>query len=482
MRIIPLLVALLSLTVAGAAELSASRTEPLPIAVTALHMGGRFGDVTIYRPEGAATRMVLFVSGDGGWNLGVVGMARQLAAEGAIVVGIDVRHYLAALASSRSCVSLAVDLELLSHDVQKQLQLPKYLPPILAGYSSGATVVYAALVQAPPGTFSGAMSLGFCADQDFRSAQLCQGAGLQYTVNRRGDFVLSPAAGLQDSWQVLQGQQDQVCNPAQVDGFVEQMPNAQLWRLPKVGHGFGVERNWAPQFRDAFLRLKEVVPAAELHVSTAPEPRVAALPLVEVPATAAPAPAAAGRLAIVLSGDGGWASLDRKIAAGFAQAGIPVVGIDSLRYFWSGRTPEQAAGDVAALITHYLSEWHRTRVDLVGYSFGADVLPFIVNRLPAATAARLSSVTLVEPSQSATFEIHVSNWLPGITTPGEPLAPELARLKPAPLCLYGGGGERSICSDLPAAQSAQIGTGHHLGGDADSVVDRILRLPPALQD
>jgi type IV secretory pathway VirJ component len=476
---IPLVFALLAI-VAEAAELPAPQAG-LSASAT-LHVGGRFGDVTIYRPAGAATRMVLFVSGDGGWNLGVVGMARQLAAQGAIVVGINVRHYLAALASNRSCVSLAADFELLSHDVQKQLQLPKYLPPILAGYSSGATVVYAALAQAPPGTFSGAMSLGFCADQDFHSTQLCAGAGLHYTVNQRGDFVFAPAAGMQDSWQVLQGQQDQVCSPAQVDAFVADMPRAQLWRLPKVGHGFGVERNWAPQFRDAYLRLEAVMPAAEQHVSTAPDARITGLPLVEVTATAEPNAAAAGRLAVVLSGDGGWASLDRRIASSFAQQGIPVVGIDSLRYFWSGRTPEQAASDVAALISHYMLEWHRARVDLVGYSFGADVLPFIVNRLPAAIAARVSSVTLVEPSQSATFEIHVSNWLPGVTTPGAPLAPELARLKPPPLCIYGGGGERSICSDLPATQAAQIGTGHHLGGDGDPIVDRILRLPAALQE
>jgi type IV secretory pathway VirJ component len=223
-----------------------------------------------------------------------------------------------------------------------------------------------------------------------------------------------------------------------------------------------------------------IAAAAETPASS--DPRVTAMPLVEVAATSVSGPALAGRLAIVLSGDGGWASLDRKIAGSFARAGIPVIGVDSLRYFWGGRTPEQAAGDVAALITHYLAQWHLSRVDLVGFSFGADVLPFIVNRLPVATAARLSSITLVEPSESATFEIHVLNWLPGVTTAGEPLAPELARLKPAPLCIHGAGDERSICSDLPAAQSAQIGTGHHLGGDGDAVVARILRLSAAAQE
>jgi type IV secretory pathway VirJ component len=35
------------------------------------------------------------------------------------------------------------------------------------------------------------------------------------------------------------------------------------------------------------------------------------------------------------------------------------------------------------VIRQYLAAWNKSRVLLVGYSFGADTLPFIVNRLPA---------------------------------------------------------------------------------------------------
>ena len=202
--------------------------------------------------------------------------------------------------------------------------------------------------------------------------------------------------------------------------------------------------------------------------------RLASLPLVEIPATAAAMPAAADRLAVVLSGDGGWASLDQSIAAGFARRGIPVVGINSLRYFWSARKPEEAAADVAAIIEEYVQKWNLRKVDIVGFSFGADVLPVIVNRLPAEAVARLASITLIEPSDSATFEIHVSNWLPGVTTTGMPLAPEIMRLKPVPLCLHGGDASVS-CSALPAGQVVRIGDGHHLGGDGEPIVRRILQ-------
>jgi type IV secretory pathway VirJ component len=441
--------------------------------VTRLHVGGRFGDVAIYRPQRAIRSVVLFVSGDGGWHLGVTGMARHLSDDGALVVGIDVRHYLAALGQAGDrCVSLAADFELLSHDVQKQLQLPHYLTPQLAGYSSGATIVYAALAQAPTGTFAGAISLGFCADQDFGSARLCPGLDLHYAVNRRGDYVLEPASKLQDAWIALQGQRDQVCNPAAVDEFATRVPHSEVMQLPTVGHGFGVERNWLPQLREASLKLQPA-PAASLHpIATSAGALLADLPLVELPLPAGSAPPV--RMAVMLSGDGGWAGLDRRIAASFQQRGIPVVGIDSLRYFWHERTPEETARDVAAVITHYAAAWHCQQIDLLGYSFGADVLPFVVNRLPPQLAARIATLTLVVPSSSATFEIHVSNWLPGVVTPGLPTAPELAKLQPPLLCLQGADEESSVCHGLPRATVAQIGRGHHLGGDGDPIVERIL--------
>ena len=42
-------------------------------------MFGAFGKVTIYQPEATPNAIVLFVSGDGGWNLGVIDMAKNIA-------------------------------------------------------------------------------------------------------------------------------------------------------------------------------------------------------------------------------------------------------------------------------------------------------------------------------------------------------------------------------------------------------------------
>ena len=372
--------------------------------------GGRFGTVTIYSPEGPARSVALFVSGDGGWSK-ARHMAQALTDYGAIVAGIDIRHYFAEFGKSHArCESLAVDFENLSHRIQKKLGLPQYHVPVLVGYSSGATLVYAALAQAPTGTFDGALSLGFCADQDFKKIPLCPGTDLHYKTNARGDFVLDPATRIRDPWIGLQGQQDQACDPKEADTFAASMSNGQVVQLPKVGHGFGVEKNWMPQFRDAYHTL-----AAHKQPDAVPlpNPEVADLPLVEVPATRPASGASSNRLVFLMTGDGGWAGIDRDLANAFADAGIPVVGLSSLRYFWQKRTPSETAGDVARTLQHYLGTWGKDRVDLVGDSFGAEVLPFVVNAMPEALRAKVDTLTMISPTPNATWEIQVADWLPG---------------------------------------------------------------------
>lgn len=130
-----------------------------------------FGTVTLYSPAGSPDQVVLFVSGDGGWNLGVVSMAERLRDAGALVAGVDIRAFLRTLESATTCAYPAGALEELSRAVQLHRKVPAYRRPILVGYSSGATLVYAALVAAPPETFAGAISLGFCPDLEIRRAR-----------------------------------------------------------------------------------------------------------------------------------------------------------------------------------------------------------------------------------------------------------------------------------------------------------------------
>jgi hypothetical protein len=98
------------------------------------------GSSMAYVPRARADRVVLFVSGDGGWNLGVVDMARRIAPK-AIVIGISFLTLARAARSESGCWYPAGDLETVSHAAQKRLGLADAGSLLPLSSSSRATVV-----------------------------------------------------------------------------------------------------------------------------------------------------------------------------------------------------------------------------------------------------------------------------------------------------------------------------------------------------
>jgi type IV secretory pathway VirJ component len=398
-------------------------------------------------------------------------MAQRLRELGALVVGIDIRAFLRNLEASKTCAYPAGALEELSRAVQLHRHLPAYKRPILVGYSSGATLVYAALAAAPVETFAGAISLGFCPDLEIHAAP-CRQRGLSFEKKAKGvGYMLAPFAGLRVPWMVLQGESDEVCAPTATRTFAAATGSTRVFSLPKVGHGFSVTRNWDPQFVEAY-RAVAGASAPEEH-SQATGPGVESLGLVEVP----PAGGADGpAMAVILTGDGGWAEIDKGLAEGLAAAGLPVVGWSSLRYYWTPRTPEAAAADLARIIDHYSVAWKKPRVLLVGYSFGADVMPFLVNRLSPDARARVAGITLLGLSATAAFEFHVSSWLGGGGDTRHPTVPEVERLTEPVTCVHGSDETDSAClaAHGPHLRVVSLPGGHHFGGDYGKLADLVL--------
>jgi type IV secretory pathway VirJ component len=431
---------------------------------------GPFGKVTLYRPQKDPAAVVLFVSGDGGWNKGVVDMARALTTLDAAVVGIDITRYLKRLGESpEKCAYPAGDFEELSHFLQKKIGLPAYLSPMLVGYSSGATLVYGALVQAPPTTFAGAISLGFCPDLETDKI-LCRGTGLTATKRTKGKgYDLEPSSTLADPWIAFQGTIDQVCSSEVTEAFVKKVPAGEIVLLPKVGHGFSVERNWMPQFRSVFTRLLD-----KSRKSNEVTAAVGGLPLVELPSP----DKQNDLMAVVVSGDGGWAGIDRAIGNDLAKRGIPVVGLNSLQYFWQKRTPESAGADLGRIIAHYSAAWQQKRVVLIGYSFGADVLPYMVENLSPESRHLLTLVALLSPSEQAEFEFHLENWIKEPGGQGDyPVLPAIKNIRDVrTLCFFGSDEKGSVCRkiDPTGNEAVELRGGHHYDGNYAAIVDRIL--------
>jgi len=433
---------------------------------------GMFRDVRVYRPHGNVKQFVLFLSGDGGWNHGTDGMAQVLAAAGAMVAGIDDRALVSALErEGGSCVFPDGDLENLAHFIQAYYHVPTYLTPLLGGYSAGASLAYAVGAQAPPGIFAGVLTLGFSPDLDLRKP-LCEGENVHF--NRGADHamlhLLPRPLGL--SWVNLTGTADTVCPPGPAQEFAAAVPTARMVLLPGVGHDFAHPSRWHRPLAAALVTLAPG-PIASLP---APPRTLADLPLVEVMPPEADAIRSADRFAVLLSGDGGWAGIDKEVARAIAARGIPVAGLDSLRYFWSPRTPQGLARDLDRIIRYYAAHWGLLNVLLIGYSQGADVLPFAVNRLPPATRSHVLLTALIGLGRTASFEFHVVNWIE--TGTGLPVRPETDALSgKSTLCIYGKDDDDSICPELGRAHArvVELPGGHHFGGDYDGLAQLILQ-------
>jgi type IV secretory pathway VirJ component len=225
--------------------------------------------------------------------------------------------------------------------------------------------------------------------------------------------------------------------------------------------------------------------APQLQGRRAAQPRrgLPDLPLIEIPAPAGARPTP--QLAVLLTGDGGWATTDRGLSRALAKNGIPVVGWNSLRYFLHRRNPEGTTRDLERILRWYLPAWRRERAVLIGYSFGADVMPFLVHRLPEDLRARISLVALLGPDEKAVFRFHLSEWLGKESRDTLPVRPEIEALRGLPiLCAYGQQEARSLCKELaPGLARVLVRPGSHIiGKEYGGIVAEILKmvgLPPA---
>jgi type IV secretory pathway VirJ component len=201
---------------------------------------------------------------------------------------------------------------------------------------------------------------------------------------------------------------------------------------------------------------------------------VADLPLIEISATGSDS-----MFAILFTGDGGWAAADRGLSASLAAHGVPVVGLDAPIYLTPGRTPDESARDLVRVIRHYVMAWHRNRVVVIGYSRGADIVPFMVARLPDELRRRVSLVALLGPSEWVEFEYHLVDLVANIHRPGDlPVRPEVERLRGTPvLCIYGQHDRHAICPDLDPSLARPIlrAGGHGVSkGEGPALADTIL--------
>jgi type IV secretory pathway VirJ component len=215
-----------------------------------------------------------------------------------------------------------------------------------------------------------------------------------------------------------------------------------------------------------FGGLTVVLAVAGPSASTAQtnSPGILGLPLVEV----RPTDRTGATMAVILSGDGGWAAADRTMAAALADSGISVVGLDVPSYLSVRRTPDGASADLRRLLEHYLVGWHAERVILIGYSHGADLAPFMVSRLPPELRSRIALLAMLGLEDRANFRFHLADIIVDISHESDlRVLPEVEKLRGLPmLCVKGSDEGSSLCSSLPPVL-ARVETrrgGHRIPG------------------
>ena len=167
-------------------------------------------------------------------------------------------------------------------------------------------------------------------------------------------------------------------------------------------------------------------------------------------------------LIFLFSGDGGWKEFDQQLANVFAAKGSPVVAINSLKYFWSYKSPQQTASDTEKLLKKYTAQFKKDKIILIGYSFGADVIPFVYNQLPSDLKKNIDSVAMLSPSAGTDFAIHVSELLNFPTTKRKyNVADEVRRMNLTPVCFFGKDDEHSSLSSYKKICSCYILDGEH---------------------
>jgi len=443
---------------------------------------GVFGKVTIYHPAKAPEAVVLFVSGDGGWNSGVIEWAKKITEQGALVVGIDIQHYFKKIKTEKvKCYYPASDFENLSMTIQKKYNFKQYFKPILIGYSSGATLVYGILAQAPANTFKGAVALGFCPDIDI-DKPLCAGSGLTYHVLKAGkSYYIEAAKHLTAPFIVLEGMIDKVCSYEDTKKFMEDIPLGELVSLPKVGHGFSVPKNSQPQLIAAYQKiLKEPGYSEKINTErTLQQIKELELLNIDIPLTTIPTSSKENLpLVFFISGDGGWSSFDNSMSEKLSKDGMPVVGLDSQKYFWNEKQPKETADEMSKVILFYMNLWHRNTFILVGYSFGACVAPFIANNFPVSLKESLKGVFCLSPDKTGDFEIHITDMLSFKTNDKYDVLNEMKLITSLnPVCIFGSDEEEELRNyfSIKEIKVETVPGSHHYNNDYSAVSSIILK-------
>ncbi|MCA1868634.1 virulence factor family protein [Agrobacterium genomosp. 3] len=405
-------------------------------------------------PDSEILASVFLISDADGWTNADEERAKALVAKGAAVVGIDFKEYLKALeADDDECIYMISDIESLSQQIQRTAGTSSYRQPILTGIGKGGTLALAMIAQSPVSTIRDAIAVD-------------PKAGLPLEK-----ILCTPATKDKVDGETVYGLTDGPL-PAPVSVLftpaADQKGRDHVNTLVKLHPDIDVTD--VDDKADEILTqtLSDQIDAA----GDTDNPLGLPIKVLETNPVM-------DTMAVIYSGDGGWRDLDEEVGGALQKQGIPVIGVDALRYFWKEKQPQEVASDLGRIIDTYRKQWKVRNVVLIGYSFGADIIPATYNLLPERAKSHVVQLSLLGLSTEVDFEISVQGWL-GVAGEGKggKTVDDIAKIDPKLVqCVYGTEEEdEDPCPGLKAkgVETIAIEGGHHFDEDYEALAKRIV--------
>jgi len=146
---------------------------------------------------------------------------------------------------------------------------------------------------------------------------------------------------------------------------------------------------------------------------------------------------------ILLPGDGGWRDFIDTVARIVSFKGMSVVGFNTIPYFIEHKNPKQIAKDLNRIINNFSHIWKKTDVILCGYSFTAEILPYVYNAMDPIEQKLVKKIILIAPTNQADFKVStVYYYNPKFSLP---VLPELNKLPPEKVLIFCDRYKKNIC-------------------------------------
>jgi type IV secretory pathway VirJ component len=182
-------------------------------------------------------------------------------------------------------------------------------------------------------------------------------------------------------------------------------------------------------------------------------------------------------LVFYISGDGGLNRFSNELCTAINKEGFDVDAMDSKSYFWSQKTPARTAEDISDFLSKKIARRPNQQIVLIGYSFGADVLPFVLNRLPKNIADKIKVSFLMASSGSTDFVIHIADLFGSGRRRGMDVLSEVNKISNQKIVILNSSDDKQLDPGKITIKhiTEVLPGGHHFDGDIDEIVKAIVK-------